>query len=73
MRILKLKKNGDIGQPILLASSFVVRPALSDEYTVCFDALGFDSKGDGLTVRMTMTRNELRTLQQFADLSRAEG
>lgn len=66
MKIIKVKQNGMAGQTILQASSFVVRPALSDEYTVTFEALGLDAKGDSLTVRMTMTRNELKTLQQFA-------
>lgn len=70
MRILKVKQNGDVGAVIVNASHFVVKPALSDEFCVCFEAQGYDNKMDRLDIRIVMTRNELRTLNQFADLSR---
>jgi hypothetical protein len=72
MRIIKVKQNGLSGKTLLMASTFVVRPALSDSYTVTFEAQGIDSSGDAQTYRLSMSRNELRTLNQFADLSREE-
>jgi hypothetical protein len=72
MRITKVKQNGLVGKALLLASTFIVRPALSDSYTVTFEAMGMDSSGNPQTFRLTMSRNELKTLNQFADLSREE-
>lgn len=72
MRISKVKQNGDVGRIVLNASTFIVRPALSDEYAVTFEGQGLDANLDPQTFRITVSRNELRTLQQFADLKRGD-
>lgn len=68
MRIVKVKQNGDAGRIVLSASTFIVRGALSDQYTVTFEAQGLDQNLDPQTFRLTLSRNELKTLNAFADL-----
>jgi len=71
MRIIRLDRHSDQkGKALMSASTFIVRRELCDEYTVTFEAQGLDAKGDPLTYRLTMTRNELRTLNRFADLAK---
>ena len=71
MIISKLKPNGHVETIALGASHIIVRSDLCDSWAVVFEANGLDAKGNPLTYRLAMSRNELHTLQQFAALTKA--
>lgn len=59
------RQDGDSGTIVLGCSVLAPLAELSDKYVVAVDAVGLDHKGDPLTFRLLMSRNEVRALTRF--------